>query len=155
VDNGSASRCVPQAAEDSDYDDVLENWDDEDAGERNRGPTLDESGDEVFSCSLLALGCPLSQTATRHTTLGCCLVVAKATAATNIYCCGVVFFLTSSCGATEVASVCGWLPNIPYKHLPFLLTNMLRIYFNSKHIFFCIKQVSFYNLVNRLLASKP
>jgi hypothetical protein len=92
VDNGSASRCVPQAAEDSDYDDVLENWDDEDAGERNRGPTLDESGDEVFSCSLLALGCPLSQTATRHTTLGCCLVVAKATAATNIYCCGVVFF---------------------------------------------------------------
>jgi hypothetical protein len=48
VDNGSASRCVPQAAEDSDYDDALENWDDEDTGERNRGSTFEESGDEVF-----------------------------------------------------------------------------------------------------------
>jgi hypothetical protein len=48
VDNGSASLCVPQAAEDSDYDDVLENWDDEDTGERNRGSTFEESGDEVF-----------------------------------------------------------------------------------------------------------
>ncbi|KAK8446986.1 hypothetical protein SEVIR_9G574800v4 [Setaria viridis] len=48
VDNGSASGCVSQAAEDSDADDILENWDDEDAGERNRGPTIDESGDEDF-----------------------------------------------------------------------------------------------------------
>jgi hypothetical protein len=59
VDNGSASGCVPQAAEDSDDDDddVLENWDDEDAGERNSGPTFDESGDEVFSCSPLMTIC--------------------------------------------------------------------------------------------------
>jgi hypothetical protein len=51
LDNGSATRCDPQAAEDSDDDDKLQNWDDDDAGERNRGPTFDESDDEVFSCS--------------------------------------------------------------------------------------------------------
>ncbi|RLN17520.1 hypothetical protein C2845_PM02G40070 [Panicum miliaceum] len=48
LDNGSASRCDPQAAKDSDEDDNLENWDDDDAGERNRGPTFDESDDEDF-----------------------------------------------------------------------------------------------------------
>jgi hypothetical protein len=34
LDNGSATRCDPQAAEDSDDDDNLQNWDDDDAGER-------------------------------------------------------------------------------------------------------------------------
>ncbi|CAN6308324.1 unnamed protein product [Urochloa humidicola] len=49
VGNGSASGCAPQAAEDSD-DDILENWDNDDAGERNNGPAaaFDESGDEDF-----------------------------------------------------------------------------------------------------------
>ncbi|RLN09988.1 DNA (cytosine-5)-methyltransferase DRM2-like [Panicum miliaceum] len=45
LDNGSASRCDPQAAKDSDDDDNLENWDDHDAGERNRGSSFDESND--------------------------------------------------------------------------------------------------------------
>jgi len=45
VDMGSASRCVPQAAKDSDDDDDLENWDDNDDLE---GPTFDESSDEDF-----------------------------------------------------------------------------------------------------------
>jgi hypothetical protein len=57
MDNGSASGCVLQAAEDSDDDNVLENWDDEDASERNSGPTFDESGDEVFSFSPLVTIC--------------------------------------------------------------------------------------------------
>ncbi|CAL4920350.1 unnamed protein product [Urochloa decumbens] len=47
VNNGSTSGCAPQAAEDSD-DDILENWDTDDAGERNKGPAFDESGDEDF-----------------------------------------------------------------------------------------------------------
>ncbi|CAL4897640.1 unnamed protein product [Urochloa decumbens] len=47
VDNGSASGCATQAAEDSD-DDILENWDTDNASERNKGPAFDESGDEDF-----------------------------------------------------------------------------------------------------------
>nr|CAB3497137.1 unnamed protein product [Digitaria exilis] len=47
VNNGSASSCVAQVAEDSD-DDIIQNWDDDNAGERNRDPTSDESGDEDF-----------------------------------------------------------------------------------------------------------
>ncbi|CAL4928628.1 unnamed protein product [Urochloa decumbens] len=47
VDNGSTSGCAPQAAADSD-DDILENWDSEDAAERNKGPAFDESDDEDF-----------------------------------------------------------------------------------------------------------
>ena len=54
VDMGSASRCVPQAAKDSDDDDDLENWDDNDDLE---GPTFDESSDEVFSCPPLVTVC--------------------------------------------------------------------------------------------------
>ncbi|CAO2147960.1 unnamed protein product [Urochloa humidicola] len=46
VVNGSASGCAPQAAEDSD-DDILENWDNDDAGDRNNSPAFDESGDEL------------------------------------------------------------------------------------------------------------
>jgi len=57
VDKGSASPCVPQAAKGSDDDDDLESWDDDDAGEGNRGPTFDESSDEVFSCSPLVTVC--------------------------------------------------------------------------------------------------
>ena len=57
VDKGSASPCVPQAAKDSDDDDDLESWDDDDADEGNRGPTFDESSDEVFSCSPLVTVC--------------------------------------------------------------------------------------------------
>jgi len=48
VDKGSASPCDPQAAKDSDDDDDLESWDDDDADEGNRGPTFDESSDEDF-----------------------------------------------------------------------------------------------------------
>ncbi|RLN30182.1 DNA (cytosine-5)-methyltransferase DRM2-like [Panicum miliaceum] len=48
LDNGSASRCDSQAAKDSDEYDNLENWDDDDAGERDRGSTFDESDDEDF-----------------------------------------------------------------------------------------------------------
>nr|CAB3445550.1 unnamed protein product [Digitaria exilis] len=48
VNNGSASGCVLQAGEDSDDDDILENWDDDNAGEINRCPISEESGDEDF-----------------------------------------------------------------------------------------------------------
>ncbi|XP_062217067.1 DNA (cytosine-5)-methyltransferase DRM2-like [Phragmites australis] len=49
VDNGSASGCVPRTVDDSDDDDILENWDDEDAGGGSkRGPNSDDSGDEDF-----------------------------------------------------------------------------------------------------------
>ncbi|EES00541.1 DNA (cytosine-5)-methyltransferase DRM2 [Sorghum bicolor] len=50
VDNGFASGCVPQNVDDSDDDDILENWDDEDAGGRSTGVanSVDDSGDEDF-----------------------------------------------------------------------------------------------------------
>jgi len=50
VDNGFASGCVPQTVDDSDDDDILENWDDEDAGGRSTrvANSFDDSGDEVF-----------------------------------------------------------------------------------------------------------
>ncbi|CAD6238986.1 unnamed protein product [Miscanthus lutarioriparius] len=50
VDNGFASGCVPQTVDDSDDDDILENWDDEDAGGRSTGVanSFDDSGDEDF-----------------------------------------------------------------------------------------------------------
>lgn len=53
VDNGSASGFAHQTVNDSDDDDSLENWDDEDAGGRNTrlGNSVDDSGDEVFLCS--------------------------------------------------------------------------------------------------------
>ncbi|CAD6201595.1 unnamed protein product [Miscanthus lutarioriparius] len=50
VDNGFASGCVPQTVDDSDDDDILGNWDDEDAGGRSTrvANSGDDSGDEDF-----------------------------------------------------------------------------------------------------------
>ncbi|CAD6232048.1 unnamed protein product [Miscanthus lutarioriparius] len=50
VDDGFASGCVPQTVDDSDDDDILENWDDEDAGGRSTrvANSFDDSGDEDF-----------------------------------------------------------------------------------------------------------
>lgn len=56
VDNGFASGCAPQTVDDSDDDDILENWDDEDAdgGRSTRvANSIDDSEDEVFSCAPL------------------------------------------------------------------------------------------------------
>ncbi|KAJ1293906.1 hypothetical protein BS78_01G105200 [Paspalum vaginatum] len=47
VDNGSVSGCVRQTLGDSDDDDTLENWGEEDAGGRG-GLNLDDSSDEDF-----------------------------------------------------------------------------------------------------------
>ncbi|KAJ1299155.1 hypothetical protein BS78_01G510300 [Paspalum vaginatum] len=47
MDNGSASTCVPRNVDDSDDDDILENWDDEDAGGRG-SPNDNGSSDEDF-----------------------------------------------------------------------------------------------------------
>ncbi|WVZ60270.1 hypothetical protein U9M48_010317 [Paspalum notatum var. saurae] len=47
VNNGFASGCVRQTLEDSDDDDIQENWGDEDAGGRD-SPNLDDSSDEDF-----------------------------------------------------------------------------------------------------------
>ncbi|PWZ57918.1 DNA (cytosine-5)-methyltransferase DRM2 [Zea mays] len=51
VDNGFASGCAPQTVDDSDDDDILENWDDEDAdgGRSTRvANSIDDSEDEDF-----------------------------------------------------------------------------------------------------------
>lgn len=47
VDNGTASARLPRPVDDSDDDDILENWDDDDAGGRG-GPNVDDSSDEDF-----------------------------------------------------------------------------------------------------------
>lgn len=59
VDNGFASGSAPQTVDDSDDDDILENWDDEDAGGRSTrvANCVDDSSDEVFSCSHLVTVC--------------------------------------------------------------------------------------------------
>uniref|UniRef100_A0A804LC64 DNA (cytosine-5-)-methyltransferase n=1 Tax=Zea mays TaxID=4577 RepID=A0A804LC64_MAIZE len=52
VDNGFASGCAPQTVDDSDDDDILENWDDEDAdgGRSTRvANSIDDSEDEVIA----------------------------------------------------------------------------------------------------------
>lgn len=53
VDNDFASSSAPKTADDSDDDDTLEIWDDEDAGGRSTrvANSVDDSDDEVFSCS--------------------------------------------------------------------------------------------------------
>lgn len=51
VDNGFTSGCAPQNVDDSDDDDILENWDDEDAGggrSTRVANSIDDSEDEDF-----------------------------------------------------------------------------------------------------------